>query len=438
MIEGGLDQQPRGIRAHPHLLMTPPWVVAKTVQGQASKQPISVYTALPEMDFVPERGEGISSPSDPDSDPSPLSPISLLQFAPPEDITALVTPTEPAESPPRGFPLQISANPAPPGQYEKKAWVAPSEQFTSPAHAASVSPQQSGLVSSIFDEPASSASRRVGRPLPELPEQPPPRPLPLRPVNVPMVTGCQGFDRFSYPPVQEFVRGSSKNRSVASRPVSDSGPDTRTQPFVQKEPKLDPTPEDSPQVHHIPVTPTTRLPPAISSVPDSPPPPTISSPSPTVTVSTVFPTIPKLNYPAPILPDLRCPTSIDLVTAAGLSVTGENGEQILFGALFRDRKVVVIFIRHFWCLFCHDYVRLISNNVIPEVLWKKGVDLIVIGNGAPGMIKAYKSMPSHCRVINETNLSDPRNAEAPLRSVYRSIQSTARCPRAIQNQWDTT
>ncbi|KAF9648677.1 hypothetical protein BDM02DRAFT_3078302, partial [Thelephora ganbajun] len=86
------------------------------------------------------------------------------------------------------------------------------------------------------------------------------------------------------------------------------------------------------------------------------------------------------------------PTSIDLVTAAGLTIIGENGEEVLFGALFRDRKVIVIFIRHFLCLFCEDYVRSISNSVTLEILEKRGVDLVLIGSGSAGMARIYKKM----------------------------------------------
>jgi peroxiredoxin len=156
-------------------------------------------------------------------------------------------------------------------------------------------------------------------------------------------------------------------------------------------PKLDPTPEDTPPVIHP------KTPPAIVSSPStvSPPPPPIppltNLDPPAVAVPVILPTASKPDYPAPILSELLSPTSIDLVTASGLTISGENGEQISFGALFRDRKVVVIFIRHFWCLFCQDYIRSITNSVSPETLKKKGVDLVLIGNGAPGMIRAYKS-----------------------------------------------
>src|ERR1700753_2505013 len=94
MIEGSWNRQPHGIRAYPQLLMTPPWVLIKPVADRANKRPISIYTALSELRFVSDQDEDTTSPSDPDSDPSPRSPISQIQFAPREETMTLMTPIE--------------------------------------------------------------------------------------------------------------------------------------------------------------------------------------------------------------------------------------------------------------------------------------------------------------------------------------------------------
>ena len=156
-------------------------------------------------------------------------------------------------------------------------------------------------------------------------------------------------------------------------------------------------------MHHAP-TPsavTPRTPASHSLLPSVLPPPIpplhqTLHPSPSSIIpAAVSTTLVSCHTALPALPsgELVSPTSIDLITAAGLKVTGENGEEILFGDLFRYRKVIVIFIRYFWCLFCEDYVRSISNSVTPEILKNKGVDLILIGNGTPGMMRVYKSTP---------------------------------------------
>lgn len=240
----------------------------------------------------------------------------------------------------------------------------------SPTNSPPSSVREGRAQSTLSEQFPPTTSTRNGRPLPEVPEYLQSRPLPPRPTGVTAIHCLQDF---------------SNNPLAALRPVSDSGPLARNKYVEEKRPKLDPIPQDTPAFR--PSSPLIISPPAASPRPD-----TFSHP-PTVTAPVVFSVTPKPNYPASILPDLLSPTTIDLFTAAGLTVTGENGEQILFGSLFRDRKVIIIFIRHFWCPFCQDYVRSIFNSVTPGILGQRGVDLVLIGNGAPGMIKAYKSTP---------------------------------------------
>ena len=40
-----------------------------------------------------------------------------------------------------------------------------------------------------------------------------------------------------------------------------------------------------------------------------------------------------------------------LQRAAALTVVAQSGVRVPFGDLFRERKTIVIFIRHFWCVF---------------------------------------------------------------------------------------
>ncbi|OBZ72102.1 Thioredoxin-like protein AAED1 [Grifola frondosa] len=86
------------------------------------------------------------------------------------------------------------------------------------------------------------------------------------------------------------------------------------------------------------------------------------------------------------------PSAEQLTRAASLYVVAQNGLRVQFGDLFRDRKTVVCFIRHFWCPLCQDYMYSISRSVDPDALKRDGVDLVIIGNGSPGMIKAYRQI----------------------------------------------
>ncbi|RPD59582.1 hypothetical protein L227DRAFT_503360 [Lentinus tigrinus ALCF2SS1-6] len=78
--------------------------------------------------------------------------------------------------------------------------------------------------------------------------------------------------------------------------------------------------------------------------------------------------------------------------AAALTVIAQNGIRVPFGDLFKDRKTIVVFIRHFWCAMCQDYMYSISRNVDFEALKRAGIDFVIIGNGSPNMIKSYRNI----------------------------------------------
>lgn len=86
------------------------------------------------------------------------------------------------------------------------------------------------------------------------------------------------------------------------------------------------------------------------------------------------------------------PTKRQLLDAASCVVVAENGIRVPFGDLFRDQKTVVIFIRHFWCPLCQDYMFSITNTVDPQVLKQSGINLVIISNGSFNMIKSYRQI----------------------------------------------
>ena len=378
MIEGSWDRGLDTIPTLAHLHTTPPWVSANAIAGQFGERPISVDTTLSELAFVSEEHGNTANSPDPELYPSPCSPISELQFAPPEEAMTLATPSE--SEPPSRDSLSFSTTDfSSPGVHDGQAPTTPGEQFSSTTRTTSVS-QQPVWVTPGPDGPTTSDCKRVERrPLPEVPGHAQSRPLPPRPIRMATVPGWREPDWFSYPLFQEFVQGCSKDPLTASRPVSDSGPGTPSKPTEEERPDCDPTPEDTLPKHPIPA-PLAMISPSAAS-----------SSHPLTPLSQILPI--RLTEPVRPLVDILSPTSIDLVTAAGLRIIGEDGEQILFGALFGDRKVVVIFICYFWCLCCQRYPRSILNSVTSEVLEHEGVDLVVIGNGAPGPIKVYKSKP---------------------------------------------
>jgi len=373
MVEGSWDRPLYGIPTLVHLHTTSPWVSANDVAGRLGERPISVNTTISGLVFASEEPGDTATPSDPELHPSP---ISELQFASPEETMTLATPSEP-ERPSRDSLSFSTTDSSSLGVHDDQARITPSGEFPLATHTTSVSQQPVWVT---HDGSTTSNSKGVGRrPLPEVPGHAQSRPLPPRPMRMATVPRWRGPDWFSYPR-QEFVQGCSKDLLTPSRPISDSGSDTPGKQAEEDRPNRDPTPEDTPPEHLIPAPPA-----MISPHATSPPPPPLSPSSP------ILP--PRLAESFRSSSGVLSPTSIDLVTAAGLTIIGENGEKISFGALFGDRKVVVIFICYFWCLCCQHYARSILNSVTPEILEHKGVDLVVIGNGIPGPIKVYKSMP---------------------------------------------
>ncbi|KAF8556225.1 hypothetical protein OG21DRAFT_1384891, partial [Imleria badia] len=86
------------------------------------------------------------------------------------------------------------------------------------------------------------------------------------------------------------------------------------------------------------------------------------------------------------------PTAKQLAEAASCFVIAENGLRVSFGELFRDQRTIVLFIRHFLCPLCQDYMFSLTDNVDQRMLKDAEVNLVVIGNGSYNMIKSYRQI----------------------------------------------
>lgn len=99
--------------------------------------------------------------------------------------------------------------------------------------------------------------------------------------------------------------------------------------------------------------------------------------------------------PAPsysVFDEHAMPTSKQLADASSCVVIAENGVRIPFSDIFKEKKTIVIFIRHFWCPMCQDYMFSLSSSVDPKLLKQANVNLVVIGNGSFNMIKSYRQI----------------------------------------------
>ncbi|KAF9484357.1 hypothetical protein BDN70DRAFT_849873 [Pholiota conissans] len=111
----------------------------------------------------------------------------------------------------------------------------------------------------------------------------------------------------------------------------------------------------------------------------------------------------KATNPPPSKPvrEWSLPSEEEIRQAATLQVTCEDGTRVSFGSLFAAHRTIAVFIRHFWCPLCQDYMSSLKALVQPEMLsrWSEAPDVrgrlvsfVVISNGAHGMIRKYRRM----------------------------------------------
>ncbi|KAI0362497.1 hypothetical protein OH77DRAFT_1416770 [Trametes cingulata] len=96
--------------------------------------------------------------------------------------------------------------------------------------------------------------------------------------------------------------------------------------------------------------------------------------------------------------------------AAALNVFDESGKEVTFGSLFKDQKTIVVFIRHFFCGSCQQYVMQLAS-VRKEALDEAKTRLVVIGCGDWKLIKTY---------CENTGFSYPMYAD-PSRALYNTF-----------------
>jgi len=85
----------------------------------------------------------------------------------------------------------------------------------------------------------------------------------------------------------------------------------------------------------------------------------------------------------------KLPSTENIRLASPLKVFDSKGSEVTFGSLFADTRTVIVFIRHFLCGMCHNYVMQLGE--IPrEVLQEANTSLVIIGCGDWQMLETYK------------------------------------------------
>ncbi|XP_006902891.1 PREDICTED: thioredoxin-like protein AAED1-like [Elephantulus edwardii] len=98
--------------------------------------------------------------------------------------------------------------------------------------------------------------------------------------------------------------------------------------------------------------------------------------------------------PEPLLTGLECGQPL-AAAIAELPVLDASGTSMSFGALFQERRAVVIFVRHFLCYICKEYVEDLAK--IPKnFLEEANITLIVIGQSS------YHHIAPFCKLTGYT------------------------------------
>lgn len=100
--------------------------------------------------------------------------------------------------------------------------------------------------------------------------------------------------------------------------------------------------------------------------------------------------------------DQALQNKIDMLALMRLKVLDENGNEIMFNSLFKNKPAILVFVRHFGCLSCRAYVDQVWNK--RKDIKDKKSNIIFIGSGSPSSLKRFKQ---HLGVENAPIFTDP-------------------------------
>ncbi|KAK7932381.1 hypothetical protein PG985_003093 [Apiospora marii] len=107
------------------------------------------------------------------------------------------------------------------------------------------------------------------------------------------------------------------------------------------------------------------------------------------------------DFQGEVLTNNDLPTQATLKKLENHTVLDSSRKSHTFKSLYSGpnvaRRVLIIFVRHFFCGNCQEYLRMLSAAITPEALLALPVPtfIAVIGCGAPELIKSYIS-ETHC------------------------------------------
>ncbi|OJD11671.1 hypothetical protein ACJ73_09495 [Blastomyces percursus] len=92
----------------------------------------------------------------------------------------------------------------------------------------------------------------------------------------------------------------------------------------------------------------------------------------------------------------EAPSESTLRDSAKLSVLDADGNEVLFRDLYEPsgrgekKRTLIIFIRHFFCGSCQDYVKALSESIPTPSQLPANTTIIIVGCGASNLIATYR------------------------------------------------
>ncbi|KAF2431245.1 hypothetical protein EJ08DRAFT_611089 [Tothia fuscella] len=110
------------------------------------------------------------------------------------------------------------------------------------------------------------------------------------------------------------------------------------------------------------------------------------------------------------------PTAAELAKVGEMTLLDAEGREHTFKSIYDDPSVdrhLIIFVRHFFCTVCQEYLRTLSDSITPSTIssLQPSTKLTIIGCGSPDLVKSY---------IKETHLLYPIYTD-PTSALYKSL-----------------
>lgn len=133
-------------------------------------------------------------------------------------------------------------------------------------------------------------------------------------------------------------------------------------------------------------------------------------------------------------------TTLQLTAAWQQKLHTSTGREITFGSLFlkqqdnesqaHGQQMLVIFIRHFFCGYCQDYLRHLAE-VMPPTSLPESLKVTIVGCGAYTLIDSYRSVTS-CP-DSWAIFSDSTTRLYDLLGMHRSLSLGNKSPAYVQH-----